>query len=405
MHPQTDARRLGAGYGLLVVAAGLNLRHPITTFAAALGDITSHYGLNAFAVAVLSSLPVLMLAAGAPLAPLLERRLGPEWSIAALSVLLAVAVALRPFGAPALFAGTVVAGAAISGLSVLMPQLIRERLAARAGLWSGAFSTSFGVSAAVGAGITLPLVSVMSLPLALAVWALPIVLLTGIAVAMARRAPPRRSRTDAPDPRLRLERTPLLWQVTGFFGCQALVFFATTAWLPTIYADRGLSPDRAAGLLALASIAGLPAALGISLLASRLRRQHLLVAIISAGSAAGLAGVGWAPVALAPIFVAVLGFAQGSTFGLAIALVVLKADPARPMAPFSAFAQGVGYAIAAAGPLLLGLLRSYGEPWSMAIAILLAVVVAQAVSGWAAGRTVVTRAAESGTQPVTVGDR
>jgi MFS transporter, CP family, cyanate transporter len=403
MLPRTN--RIGAAYALLVVAAGLNLRHPITSFAAGLGSITSHYGLNTFAVAVLSSLPVLMLAAGAPIAPLLERRFGPERSIAALSVLLAVAVALRPIGTPALFAGTVVAGAAISGLSVLTPQLIRERLGSRTGLWSGMFSTSFGVSAAVGAGLTLPLVAATSLPVALAVWAVPIVLLVGIAAVVARGASTPRPRSTAGGPGLRLERTPLLWQVTGFFGFQALVFFATTAWLPTIYADRGLPPDRAAGLLALASIAGLPAALGIPLLAGRIRRQHLLVAAISVGSAVGLAGVGWAPVALAPVFVAVLGFAQGATFGLAIALVVLKADPARPIAPFSAFAQGAGYAVAVAGPLLLGLLRSHGEPWSMAIAILLAVVVAQAVSGWAAGRTVVAKPAGSLARPVPTGCR
>ena len=403
MRPGTDARRTAFAYGLLVIASGLNLRDPITSVAATLDTVTAHYGLTTVEAAAISSLPVLMLAAGAPLAPPLERRLGADRTVLVLSVLLAASVALRPLGALTLFLGTVVAGAAISGLSVLMPQLIRERLAGRVGLWSGVFSTSFGVSAALGAGLTVPLVATAgSLPLALATWAIPALLLVGLAAVLPRVSPRPvpRSRRRAAGGAAPMRPTPLMWQVTGFFGCQALVFFATVAWLPTLYADRGLSPDHAAGLLALASVAGLPASLGVSLVAARLRRQHVVVAAVSLVSAVGLAGVAWAPTSLAPAFVTILGFAQGSTLGLSVALIVLKADPRAPVAPFSAFAQGVGYAIAAAGPMLIGLLRSLGLPWSLAIATLIGVVAAQAVTGWAAGRHVVSRSAEPVTECV-----
>jgi CP family cyanate transporter-like MFS transporter len=387
MQPVAERRRTALGYGLLVVAAGLNLRDPITSVAATLDMVTARYGLSTVGAAVLSSLPVLMLAAGAPLAPLLDRRLGPERTVLVLSLLLAAAVALRPLGAPALFLGTVVAGAAISGLSVLMPHLIRAHLADRAGLWSGVFSTSFGVSAALGAGLTVPLVaSTGSLPAALAAWSIPAVALAVLAAAVAQRGGARPQPVAEPGRAARMRPTPLLWQVTAFFGSQALVFFATVAWLPTLYADRGLAPDQAAGLLALASVAGLPASLAVSLVAARLRRQHLVVAVVSLGSAVAFAGVAWAPTSSAPVFVALLGFAQGAAFGLAVALIVLNADAAVPVASFSAFAQGAGYAVAAMGPMLLGLLRSAGASWSVAVAMLIGVVAVQAVAGWAAGR-------------------
>lgn len=386
MQPVTERGRTALSYGLLVVAAGLNLRDPITSVAATLDMVTARYGLSTVEAAVLSSLPVLMLAAGAPLAPLLERRLGPERTVLVLSLLLAVAVALRPLGEPALFLGTVVAGAAISGLSVLMPHLIRERLADRAGLWSGVFTTSFGVSAALGAGLTVPLIArTGSLPAALAAWSIPAVALAVLAAVVAQRGAARPQPVAEPGRSARIRPTPLWWQVTAFFGAQALVFFATVAWLPTLYADRGLAPDHAAGLLALASVAGLPASLGVSLVAARLRRQHLVVAIVSLGSAVAFAGVAWAPTSSAPMFVALLGFAQGAAFGLAVALIVLKADAGVPIAPFSAFAQGAGYAVAALGPMLLGLLRSAGAAWSVAVAMLIGVVAVQAVAGWAAG--------------------
>jgi MFS transporter, CP family, cyanate transporter len=389
-----DARRAALGYGLLVVAAGLNLRYPITSVASTLGTVSTQFGLDIVAAGALSSLPVLMLAVGAPLAPLLERRFGVQRTLLALSMLLAASLLLRPLGTLSLFVGTVVIGVAISGLSVLVPQLIRERLPGRAGLWSGVFSTSFGVSAALGAGLTVPLIAITgSLRAALAAWSIPAVVLVCLAATVARRDASRdrgagrsgRAPTRAP----RLRQTPLLWQVTVFFGAQALVFFAVTAWLPTLYVDRGVTPGHAAGLLALASIAGLPASLGVSLLAARVRRQHVIVAVVSLGSGIGLAGVAWAPVALAPVFVIVLGFAQGAAFGLGVALIVLKADPQAPVAPFSAFVQGVGYGMAALGPMPLGVLRWVGAPWPVAIAVLIGVVAVQAVAGWAAGRQVV----------------
>lgn len=380
----TDTRRRAIAYALLVVAAGLNLRDPITSIAATLGSVTSHFGLSPLGAAVLSSLPVVMLAVGAPLAPSLERRFGTDRALLGLSVLLALSVALRPVSSLALFTGTVVAGLSISGLSVLVPQLIREHLGRRAGLWSGVFSTSFGVSAAVGAGVTVPLVaSTGSLPMALALWAIPAVVLVAVAAVSVGPRPAQGSEPVAGSG----NRSRLLWQVTAFFGAQALVFFAVTAWLTTIYTDRGTTPGHAAGLLALASIAGLPGSLGISVLAGRMPRQHWLVIAVSVGTAIGLTGVVWAPVDAAPVFVTVLGFAQGATFGLAMALIVLKADG--QVARFSAFAQGVGFAVAALGPLLLGVSRWAGLSWSPTGVFLIGVVALQAIAGWAAGRHVV----------------
>lgn len=385
-------RRHAAAYALLVVAAGLNLRDPITSIASTLGAVTRTFALTTLEAAVLSSLPVFMLALGAPVAPALERRFGVHRTLVGLSLVLALSVAFRPVGVAALFAGTIVVGLAISGLSVLVPQLIRDRFPGSAGLWSGIFSTSFGVSAAVGAGLTVPVVAATgSLRWGLALWAVPAALLVVVAAAVARRSPTRPTADveSAASPS-RHWRTPLLYRVTAFFAAQALVFFAVTAWLSTVYTDRGASPEHAAGLLALASVAGLPGSLTASMLAARLQRQHWIVVAVSAGTVTGLAGVVWAPVALAPIAVAALGFAQGATFGLAITLIVLKADPSAPLAPFSAFAQGVGFAVAGLGPMLLGVIRSAGLPWSYGAILLIGVVVVQAAAGASAGRTAVT---------------
>ncbi|MFE6253747.1 MFS transporter [Agromyces sp. NPDC057865] len=401
MGRRTDPRQHGhrstvVASAALVVAAGLNLRDPITSVSATLDAVSAHYGLSPAGAAVLSSLPVLLLAVGAPLGPLLDRRFGPERSVLVIAAALVLAVALRPMGTVALFAGTIVAGAAISGLSVLMPRVIHDRLGSRAGLWSGVFSTSFGVSAALGAGFTVPLVAAFgSLPLALAAWAVPALLVVAVAAIAVGRAGRRTTMlATAGRPRHPLRAGRLLWQVTAFFGCQALVFFATAAWLPTLYVDRGATPEHAAALLAWLSLAGLPASLVVPVIAGRMPRQHVLVAIAAAGTLVGLAGVALAPVELAPVFTGVLGLAQGAAFGLGVALIVLKARS--DVAAFSAFAQGFGYAFAALGPLVLGLLHAAAVPWVGAVGVLAAVVGGEAIAGWAAGRHVVERGTSAG---------
>jgi MFS transporter, CP family, cyanate transporter len=390
-------RAAAVASGALVVLAGLNLRDPITSVSAVLTPIADAYRLTPFAVSALSSLPVLMLAAGAPLAPVLERRLGVRRAVVALSALLVLALLVRPLAVPTLFAGTVLAGIAIAGLSVLIPQLVRDDLGSHAGLWSGLFSTSFGLSAALGAALVVPLLgSTGSLSVSLAVWAAPAAVLTAAAlVAAATHRPAARTadagpaaptgRTDRPRAG-RFRVTAEVLQLTAFFGCQALVFFAVTAWLPTLFVDRGLGQGTAAALLAVLSIAGLPASMLVSLLAARVRRQHLLVAGVSALSALGLAGVTWAPLPVAPLAAGVLGFAQGAAFGLAVALIVLRAPRGIRLASFSAFVQGCGYAIAALGPLLLGTLRAAAMPWAIAVCVLLSAVTVQGVTGWLAAR-------------------
>ncbi|MDQ0893512.1 MFS transporter [Agromyces ramosus] len=386
-HPD---RRAGLMAAALIVLIGLNLRDPITSVSAALAPISDTFGLSPISAATLSSLPVLMLALGAPLAPVLERHLGLHGATLALTALLTVSLALRPLDTTTMFVGTVLAGLGICGLSVLTPQLIRAYLASHAGLWSGLFSTSFGVSAALGASLTIPLMlATDSVRATLALWAVPAAVATAcaaIAFARARSTRLRVSLVPATTTRRRVRLDATALSVTAFFGSQALSFFAMTAWLPTIFASRGMHPAEAGWLLAWMSVAGLPASLITAVVAGRRPSQSVVVVVVSVLSAIGLAGVAWAPAALAGLFVAVLGFAQGAAFGLAVMLIVLKAPPHGSIAGFSAFAQGIGYAFAALGPLTLGVLHAAGLAWPVVVSLLIPVIGIQAVMGWIAGR-------------------
>lgn len=149
--------RQGIAAGVLIAAVGLSIRFPITSVSPLLEDIAATYRLAPSGISTLSDIPVLLFGLASPLAPLLVRRFGLPRTISALLAALALATLLRPLGPGPLFIGTVIVGGAIALLGILAPQLIRQKLAERAGFWTGMYTTSFGVSAAVGAALTVPL--------------------------------------------------------------------------------------------------------------------------------------------------------------------------------------------------------------------------------------------------------
>lgn len=367
-------RTPGVAAGILVIAVGLSVRFPITSVSPLLADIAQAYHLSAPGISVLSAIPVLLFGLASPLAPLLVSRLGLERAITVLLAALAVATLLRPLSAPTLFIGTIIVGATIALLGILAPQIIRHALPRRGGFWTGIYTTSFGVSAAAGAAVSIPLFHLLGdqVGAALAAWGIPLLIALGLVIGFAPRlglglsAGPQRGGAPAES----ILRAPGLWAVTGFFGCQALIYFSLTAWLPTIAVDRGMEPGHAGLLLAWLSVAGLPASLLAPTLAARPRLRTKLIGGIAVLSALGLIGLAFGPVPLAPLMVAVLGIAQSAAFGIAIALIVFTAPSVAQTASFSAISQGVGYAVAATGPLLLGLLAQAGIPWSVILLML-----------------------------------
>lgn len=383
-------RRQGVAAGILILAVGLSVRFPITSVSPLLGEIGRAYELPASGLAVLSAIPVLLFGLASPLAPLLVARLGLTRAITLLLAALALATLLRPLAPPLLFVGTVVVGAAIALLGILAPQIIRHALPHRGGFWTGVYTTSFGVSAAAGAAFAVPMLHLLGerVGAALMSWGIPLLIALALALAFGPRlgAPGPGRRRDPASPRQSVFRAPGIWPVTGFFGSQALIYFSLTAWLPTIAVDRGMAPAQAGLLLAWLSVAGLPASLLAPTLASRPRLRTKLIAGIALLSAVGLAALAFGPLPLAPVAVAVLGVAQSAAFGLAIALIVFTAPSVAQTASFSAVSQGIGYAFAAAGPLLLGLLAQTGLDWSIILALLIAVALCELGFGVAASR-------------------
>lgn len=381
---ESTAHRLLTLFGLLLVA--FNLRPAITSVSSVLTEIGGDLGLASVGQGFLTTLPVLCLGLAAPLAPRLSRRYGPERAVLAVLVVLAIAILMRPYiGVSGLFAGTAIAGGCIGVLNVLMPGLVKRDFPANVGLMTGLYTMSLNLGASLAAGVTEPLRMGLGNDWrpALAFWLTPAVI-AGIAW-VAQMHTVQRPAAPSGGPR-RVYRDPLAWQVTIFMGLQSSLAYVVFGWLPTILADRGMAPVFAGLALSISILIQVPTAVIVPAIGARMRDQRAVLALVVATTLIGLGGCVYAPISSIWVWIVILGLGQGGSFAMALTLLALRASDSETAAELSGMAQGLGYVVAAFGPLGVGLLHQAFGGWS-AIGVLLGLIgIGAIVAGFGAGR-------------------
>jgi CP family cyanate transporter-like MFS transporter len=399
------------GFTIALVAA--NLRPALASVGPVLTDLRAGLGLSGTAAAVLTAVPVICLGAVAATAPGLARRWGMEPIVAAVLGVLVTALLLRVAdGAVVLFAGTIVASGAIAVANVLLPAVIKRDFPTGSGAMMGVYTMALSGSAAVAAGSTVPIGDAVGLGWrgALGAWAVPAVvaLVAWLPFARAHTPPPapgdeapgdgppvdrppiapgdRAPNRAAGAPARSLLRDGLAWNVTLFFGFQALSFYAVLAWLPSIYRDHGYSAATAGLLLSVSAIMQIPITLVLPGIAGRVADQRLLATVATLLTAAGLTGILLVPTTAPYLWMVVLGSGQGATFAIGLTMFVLRARSTASTARLSAMAQTFGYLVAAGGPLLVGALHDAAGSWTPPLVLLLVLIVPQLVTGVIAGR-------------------
>ena len=380
-----------------VVALGFNLRAAITSLPPIFPELESTLHISTAAVSVLAATPVLCFGVVSGFAAALARRIGEERMLFAAIVALTAGLAVRA-AAPgvALFPGTILAGAAIAVMNVLLSSLIKRRWPARAGFLIGLYITALSAGAIVGSVVSVPLWQATggSVLITLGWLAAPAALgallwLPQLRQASSPAAPPRRDGPPHGPPAsaaVAVYRHALAWQVMIFMGLQSLIYYATLSWLPTILRDRGESAAAAGDLLALMGVGNLAVSLIVPVAAQRMRAQHALVVPTALAVAAGLAGLVYAPLGGAVAWALILGAGQNAALALAIFFTTARSPHPAAAASLSAFAQSAGYLLAAAGPIGMGLLRSETGSWTAPVTVLLALTAILLVAGLLAAR-------------------
>lgn len=370
--------------GLVLVA--LNLRPALSSMAPVLGQVSEGLGLNASQAGLLTTLPVLCLGLFAPLAPVLARRFGSERVILGILVTLALGLVVRStFGAVGVFLGSLMAGASIGIIGVLLPGIVKRDFPQHAGTLTGVYTMALCLGAAMAAGATVPLAQHFdgSWALGLGFWVLPALLAMLVWLPQARQG----HGLHRVAYRVRgLWRDPLAWQVTLYMGLQSSLAYIVFGWLPSILIGRGLSPTEAGLVLSGSVIVQLISSLSAPWLATRGKDQRLAIVLVMSGTLAGLFGCLYAPLSGLWGWAIVLGLGQGGTFALALTLIVLRSKDAHVAANLSSMAQGVGYTLASMGPFAVGLVHDLTGGWTALGWIFAVLGVGAVVFGLGAGR-------------------
>lgn len=391
----------------LLLAASLllmafNLRPVFGSLSVVLPEIMQSTGLSATGASFLTTLPIICLGLFAAPSPALARRFGVERTLLGAMFLICVGTLLRAWvSLPLLFASSVLAGAGIAMGNVLLLGLIKRDFPARSAMMTGLYTLAICFGASISTAFTVPLEQHLfngAWAPALAFWALPagvVMLLWAplalstphtVIVAATLDTPGKASRMGS------LGRDRLAWQVTLFMGSQSSMAYIVMGWLAPVLRERGLESAAAGYVVATAIVTQLATSLVTPSIAARCKDQRALavgVAVLVAGSLLALI---FAPLGGRWVWAVLLGCGLGSGFALALSLIVMRSANAHVTAQLSAMAQGWGYALAAFGPLLVGLLRGWTGGFESSAALILGVAALMGWSGWGAGRNRLVRA-------------
>jgi CP family cyanate transporter-like MFS transporter len=394
--------------GFILVA--LNMRAALAAVSPLVDEISKTYGLSSTAGGMITTVPVLAMALGAPFAPKLARRFSTEAVVMGALGLLAVGVLLRVLpSAFALFAGCVLTGLAITALNVLMPGIVKRDFPERVAVMTGLYTTVMISGATVAAAVSVPLDHALGgWQGSLGFW----VLLTAVSAigwfpqVLRRRVENRlpggphdgagettgpAARGAGPQQVRGLWKNPTAWQISVFMGIASLLVYTTVAWLPSILVEHGMARGTAGSVFAFSNFVQIFSAFLVPLAAGRMRSQRTLVVVMVLLNAAGFAGLLIAPVSGAWLWAVLLGLAQGGSFGLALTMLVLRAGNAAVAAQLSGMAQMIGYLVAAAGPVGSGALRQLTGSWTLPLSLLLGACGIGLVAGLGAARNIKIR--------------
>ncbi|GGC95971.1 putative transporter YycB [Thalassobacillus devorans] len=386
-HPQQTKKLL---FIIGVIFVAFNLRPAITGVGPLISSIRIDLGISYGAAGFITTLPLISFAVFSFLAPQLGNRFGYERMVFAGLVTLMLGISIRYIAAPpTLYTGTALVGIGIAISNVLLPGIIKGRYPGRIGLMTAVYTTSMSVFSAVGSGLSIPLVQGLGLgwEKALFAWILLAMIAALLWIPQLSRPVKNEDKTFARLSGPPIWQSKIAWQVTIFMGLQSFLFYSLITWLPEIMTGKGLGIAAAGWMVSTMQLAGLPMTFLTPVLADRFRNQRGLIIMIGVLYLTGLTGMlvstttGWLTGS-----VMLMGMGQASSISLALTLLGLRAANARDSAALSGMAQSFGYALAAIGPTLIGMILDVSATVITPIVIFIGILVVMIAAGLGATR-------------------
>jgi CP family cyanate transporter-like MFS transporter len=388
-HIAADATRRQFLLALGIVLIGANLRAPITSLGPILADIQADLALGDVAAGFLNALPLLIFALLSLFAPAIGRAAGLERGLggALLAILAGLAIRSSPLSG-ALWIGTLLISGGIAIGNVLLPALVKREFPDRAAFFIGLYAAAMASTAGLAAGLAAPVAHLSG-----SGWRVALVMPVAITLcALGVWLPQLRSKRHAVAAGtaghmgfISPWKHPIAWQISIFFAAHSFVFYSLVSWYAVITQSRGGSAAAAGVDLLLYQVVAVITNLGSAPVIKRMRDQRAIGFICGACLLTGTIGL-YCAAPLPVLWLMIAGLGAGFSMTTSLSLFALRSTHHEQAAAVSAMAQFVGYAGAAVGPVLFGLLHETSAGWQYSLATLVAASVLVTASAVLAGR-------------------
>lgn len=366
-----------------IILIGVSLRTPFTVLPIILGNISQGLEVEVSSLGVLTSLPLLMFTLFSPFSTQLAQKIGLEHLFTYSLFFLTIGSLIRLINLPLLYLGTLMVGASVAVINVLLPSLIQANQPKKIGFLTTLYVTSMGIATALASYLALPITQASS-------WKGLILLLTLLCLATFlvwlpnhrynhRLAPQTKQKSQT-----KVMRNKQVWAIIIFSGFQSLIFYTTMTWLPTMSIHVGLSSHEAGLLTSIFSLISIPFSMTIPSLTTSLstRNRQLMLTLVSLAGVVGISML-FFPINNFIYWLAIhllIGTATSALFPYLMVNFSLKTSAPEKTAQLSGLSQTGGYILAAFGPTLFGYSFDLFHSWVPAVATLLLVDILMTVT-------------------------
>lgn len=366
-----------------IILIGVSLRTPFTVLPIILGNISQGLEVEVSSLGVLTSLPLLMFTFFSPFSTQLAQKIGLEHLFTYSLFFLTIGSLIRLINLPLLYLGTLMVGASVAVINVLLPSLIQANQPKKIGFLTTLYVTSMGIATALASYLAVPITQASS-------WKGLILLLTLLCLATFlvwlpnhhynhRLAPQTKQKSQ-----IKVMRNKQVWAIIIFSGFQSLIFYTVMTWLPTMSIHAGLSSHEAGLLTSILSLISIPFSMTIPSLTTSLptRNRQLMLTLVSLAGVVGISML-FFPINNFIYWLAIhllIGTATSALFPYLMVNFSLKTSAPEKTAQLSGLSQTGGYILAAFGPTLFGYSFDLFHSWVPSVAALLLIDILMTVA-------------------------
>lgn len=366
-----------------IILIGVSLRTPFTVLPIILGNISQGLEVEVSSLGVLTSLPLLMFTFFSPFSTQLAQKIGLEHLFTYSLFFLTIGSLIRLINLPLLYLGTLMVGASVAVINVLLPSLIQANQPKKIGFLTTLYVTSMGIATALASYLAVPITQASS-------WKGLILLLTLLCLATFlvwlpnhrynhRLAPQTKQKSQ-----IKVMHNKQVWAIIIFSGFQSLIFYTVMTWLPTMSIHAGLSSHEAGLLTSILSLISIPFSMTIPSLTTSLstRNRQLMLTLVSLAGVVGISML-FFPINNFIYWLAIhllIGTATSALFPYLMVNFSLKTSAPEKTAQLSGLSQTGGYILAAFGPTLFGYSFDLFHSWVPSVAALLLIDILMTVA-------------------------